>query len=135
MFLFSTFKVSNKLGMFFLIFIIVPVFAFGQTGPVDWGSLGVNLTIVTGIISVTQFLKVSFLKNLPGVVYLLMNMGLSGAAAYLMRDPAASVEATVQLIIFYMGASAYFYNIAKRTPGFDKIFKDGKSANGNSGEF
>lgn len=135
MFLFSTFKLSLKTAFLLLILMIVPSLLFGQTGEFDWGSLGVNVTVVGGIISVTQFLKISFLKDLPGAAFLALNMALSGAAAYLMRDPAASVEATIQLVVFYMGASAYLYNIAKRTPGLANLFKDGKAAKNNKLQF
>lgn len=87
----------------------------------DWTQLGVNVGIVTGIISVVQFLRASFLQDLPGWVYLAIVMVFSGIVGYLTTEAGAGIEIYLRATFSYATASAWLYSVTKTTPGLKNL--------------
>lgn len=78
----------------------------------DLLSLGINLSLVGGIIALTQVVKKIDAKGKLARFYVLLPLGLGVVAAFLVTQPLTWQGVGVNAII-YAGVSSYFY-VAKK---------------------
>lgn len=90
---------------------------------IDWSQLGVNVGVVTGIIAVVQFLKSTFLKDLPGWAYLIISMAFSAISGYLFTEAGQLAEVYIRAVVSYMTAAAWLYAVAEQVPAIKKVLK------------
>lgn len=92
----------------------------------DWTQLGVNTTLVTLVIGLTQFLKSQVFPQAPGFVFMVATMAISAAIGFFTVPEGGGLEGILTAAFTYATASAWLYNVAKRTPGLNNLFKDGQ---------
>lgn len=89
----------------------------------DWSQLGVNVGVVTGIIAVVQFLKSTFLKDLPGWAYIVISMVFSAISGYLFTESGQVPEVYIRAVFSYATAAAWLYAVASSVGLKDKLSK------------
>lgn len=90
---------------------------------IDWSQLGVNVGVVTGIIAVVQFLKSTFLKDLPGYAYLAISMLFSAVSGYLFTEAGQLPEVYIRAVVSYTTAAAWLYAVAEQVPAIKNVLK------------
>lgn len=120
---------AKGFARFLPIFVII-AFVLFQSQEFDWTQLGVNVTLVGFIIGLVQFLKATAFKNAPGWIFMAISIAISATVGYFSAPEGAAIEEVIRLAFGYATASAWIYNLAKRTPGLDKVFQDGKALAG-----
>lgn len=105
--------------------LLFPIFAFGQNPvPFPWEDLGVNMTIIGVIVGFVQVLKMTVLKNLPGIAYIGVTVVISAVAAFFTTVAGSDPIVYLQNVLSWAAASAFTFDLAART-GIKNLFNKG----------
>lgn len=112
----------NPVIMLLLGIVLFPMFAFGQNPvPFPWEDLGVNMTIIGVIVGFVQVLKMTVLKNLPGIAYIGVTVVISAVAAFFTTTAGSDPIVYLQNVLSWAAAAAFTFDLAARS-GLKNLF-------------
>jgi hypothetical protein len=112
----------NAVLFVFVMLLIFPMFLMAQS-PVEfpWESLGVNMTIIGVIVGFVQVLKMTVLKNLPGIAYIAVTVVISAVAAFFTTQTGTEPIIYLQNVLSWASAAAFTFDITARA-GLKSLF-------------
>lgn len=121
----------NAVLLVFVALLIFPAFLMAQS-PVEfpWENLGVNMGIIGVIVGFVQVLKMTVLKNLPGIAYIAVTVVISAVAAFFTTPAGVAPIVYLQNVLSWASAAAFTFDLTARA-GIKSLF--GGFKNGDAG--